>query len=127
MYGRKPTLFELVAPALASLVAARVMLILIVGPPKAGKELLATHLCTSHAFTRVHLAPSAAPLDEPDALSFDHSSAFLDYATRTWRQNYVCTDLRSSLKLQEFAKRPFVAILAVDAPLGVRYLRAVNE
>lgn len=101
------------------------MLILLIGPPKAGKEILAQHLCSQHSFTRVHLSPSSN--DDPNALHFDHSSTFLDHVTRTWRKDYVSTDLRSSLKLQEFSKRPFVAIVAVDAPVGVRFLRAVKE
>jgi hypothetical protein len=103
------------------------MLILLIGPPKAGKELLAQHLCTQHFFTRVHLSPTSPTSNDPNALHFDHSSAFLDHVTRTWRRDYVSTDLHSSLKLQEFSKRPFVAIVAVDAPVGVRFLRAVKE
>lgn len=100
------------------------MLVLIVGPPKAGKSLLATHLCSQHSFTRVHLS-QASP--SPDALHFSSSSSFLDYATATWRETYVCTDLRSATKLSEFSKRPWCIILAVDGPVGVRFLRAVAE
>ncbi|GAA6011337.1 hypothetical protein JCM10207_008305 [Rhodosporidiobolus poonsookiae] len=106
------------------------MLVCIVGPPQSGKNSLADHLVTHHAFQRVHIAPSppTLPLDAtPDShLHFTSSSDFLDRATRTWRRNYVTTDLTNKLKLVEFAKRPFTAIIAVDAPLGVRFRRACN-
>lgn len=104
------------------------MLIAVIGPPKAGKDVLATHLVLDHGFTRVHISahrPAAA--SGQDALHFTSSSAFLEHATKSWRRDYVTTDLQSRLKLQEFAKRPFVAIVAVEAPLGVRFTRAVQE
>ncbi|BGP23442.1 dCMP deaminase [Rhodotorula toruloides] len=101
------------------------MLVCIVGPPQAGKKSLADHLVRGQAFTRVHLVPSLPTSRSEDDLYFTSSSDFLDHATRTWRRNFVTVDLVSKAKLAEFAKRPFVAIVAVDAPLGVRYRRAV--
>jgi dCMP deaminase len=98
------------------------MLICLVGPPQAGKNSLADHLVAQHGYERVHLG-SSSPHLEPG--SYASSSDFLDHATRTWRRNYVTTDLISKAKLVEFAKRPFVAIVAVDAPLGTRFKRAV--
>lgn len=106
------------------------MLIIVIGPHKAGKDVLAQHLVTKHGFRRVRLGAATgrdASNATGDALWFSSSSAFLDYATRTWRRDYVCTDMHSHLKLQEFVKRPFVAVVAVDAPLGVRFRRAVAE
>lgn len=91
------------------------MLVCLVGPPQAGKSSLADFLVREHAYERVHLGQTP----------YTSSSDFLDHATRTWRRNYVTTDLTSRAKLVEFAKRPFVAIVAVDAPLGVRFRRAV--
>ncbi|GAA5869057.1 hypothetical protein JCM3774_002462 [Rhodotorula dairenensis] len=102
------------------------MLICLVGPPQAGKESLAEHLVAEHGYERVHLASSTRTGPRSGARSvYASSSEFLDHATRTWRRNYVTTDLVSKAKLVEFAKRPFVAIVAVDAPLGVRFKRAV--
>ena len=105
------------------------MLICLVGPPQAGKHSLAQHLVAHHTFTRVHLdplsSPSSSSTNSPTSLSFTSTSDFLDHATRTWRVNYVTTALTSRQKLVEFAKRPFVAIVHVDAPLGVRFKRAV--
>ena len=102
------------------------MLICLIGPAKSGKNSLAEHLVTEHGFARVHLG-SRAPLDSDpsSSLHFDSSSDFLDHVTRSWRRNYVTTDLTHRAKLEEFSKRPFVAVVAIDAPLGVRYRRAV--
>lgn len=99
------------------------MLIFLVGPPQAGKNSLADHLVAQHGYERVYLGSSSPPHLEPGF--YASSSEFLDHATRTWRRNYVTTDLVSKAKLVEFAKRPFVAIVAVDAPLGTRFRRAV--
>ncbi|KAK4331631.1 Deoxycytidylate deaminase [Rhodotorula toruloides] len=104
---------------------ARTMLVCIVGPPQAGKKSLADHLVRERSFTRVHLVPSLPTSRSQDDLYFTSSSDFLDHATRTWRRHYVTVDLVSKAKLAEFAKRPFVAVVAVDAPLGVRFRRAV--
>ncbi|KAJ8296000.1 Deoxycytidylate deaminase [Rhodotorula toruloides] len=101
------------------------MLVCIVGPPQAGKKSLADHLVRDRSFTRVHLVSSLPTSRSQDDLYFTSSSDFLDHATRTWRRKYVTVDLVSKAKLAEFAKRPFVAIVAVDAPLGVRFRRAV--
>jgi len=101
------------------------MLICLIGPAKSGKNSLAEHLTSTHDFTRVYLN-SPLPLSATSSyLSFNSSSDFLDHVTRSWRRNYVTTDLTNRGKLDEFAKRPFVAVVAVDAPLGIRYKRAV--
>ncbi|GAA6005802.1 hypothetical protein JCM11491_004016 [Sporobolomyces phaffii] len=104
------------------------MLICLIGPPKSGKNSLAEYLSSAHGFTRVHVS-TRPPLDADSAstLSFDSSSDFLDHVTRSWRRNYVTTDLTHRGKLEEFSKRPFVAVVAVDAPLGVRYRRAIAD
>ncbi|GAA5855784.1 hypothetical protein JCM8547_000355 [Rhodosporidiobolus lusitaniae] len=106
------------------------MLICLVGPPQSGKNSLADYL-VSQSFQRIHISPSPpppAPLDAPphSHLHFTASSDFLDHATRFWRRDFVTTDLVSKSKLAEFVKRPFVAVVAVDAPLGVRFRRAAE-
>ncbi|GAA5967820.1 hypothetical protein JCM21900_001781 [Sporobolomyces salmonicolor] len=104
------------------------MLICILGPTCSGRNTLADHLSREHGFTRVRLASrSRDPDPGANELHFASSSDFLDHATRTWRRNYVTTDLTSKPKVVEFAKRPFVAVVAVDAPLGVRFKRAVKD
>ncbi|GAA5918404.1 hypothetical protein JCM6882_008329 [Rhodosporidiobolus microsporus] len=106
------------------------MLLCLIGPPQSGKNTLADFLTTHNSYQRVHIAPhppAPPPLDAPSGsqLHFTSSSDFLDHATRYWRRDFVTTDLAHKTKLAEFAKRPFVAVIAVDAPLGVRFKRAV--
>ncbi|GAA6037246.1 hypothetical protein JCM8097_008641 [Rhodosporidiobolus ruineniae] len=108
------------------------MLLCLIGPPCSGKSTLADWL-TTHSFQRIHISSSAPPppppLDAPpnSHLHFNSSSDFLDHATRYWRRDYVTTDLTNKLKLQEFAKRPFTAIVHLDAPTGTRFRRAVER
>lgn len=109
-------------------------LIAILGPPASGKNSLANYLQATENFIRVHINPSS-PQTSPNAdslasateLTFQHSSDLLNHATRQWRRNFVTTDLREKDKLQEFVKRPFVAVLDVSAPVGVRWRRAVGR
>ncbi|KAK4703015.1 dCMP deaminase, partial [Phenoliferia sp. Uapishka_3] len=102
------------------------MLICVLGTPQSGKNSLANHLVDTYDFTRVYLGSASLPPDaSSNALAFPSSSAFLDFVTQTWRKNYVTTDIRRRTKLEEYAKRPFVAIVSVQAPLGVRFKRAV--
>lgn len=104
------------------------MLIAILGLPQAGKATLVQHLVQEHAFTHVVISTQPPPVSSSTpALHFRTSSAFLDYATRNWREDYVTTHLRNKLKLVEFAKRPFVVIVGVEAPLRVRWKRACQR
>ncbi|KDE04746.1 hypothetical protein MVLG_04803 [Microbotryum lychnidis-dioicae p1A1 Lamole] len=107
------------------------MLIILIGASQSGKNTLAQHLIDTHSYTRVHLprdptkssSESSSDFTSNSDLHFDSSTEFLDYATRYWKVDYVTTDLRNAVKLHEFSKRPFVAIVAVEAPLSVRYSR----
>lgn len=100
------------------------MLICVLGPPQSGKNSLADHLVAEHSFIRVHIGSAHEPGASGDALAFASSSDFLDFVTQTWRKDYVTTDLTGRVKLEEFAKRPFVAVVSVQAPLRVRFQRA---
>ncbi|SCZ98218.1 BZ3500_MvSof-1268-A1-R1_Chr3-2g06227 [Microbotryum saponariae] len=113
------------------------MLIILIGASQSGKNTLAQHLVDTHSYTRVrlprdpiseltpttHSTESSSDFTSNSDLHFDSSTEFLDYATRYWKVDYVTTDLRNAVKLHEFSKRPFVAIVAVEAPLSVRYSR----
>lgn len=106
------------------------MLIAIIGPPCAGKHLLQQHLVTTHQYTKVTISAQTPPpaRDDPTSLHFTTASAFLDYATTKWRRDYVTLDLRKSgAQLREFLKRPFVAVVSVNAPVGLRYSRQVKR
>jgi dCMP deaminase len=47
----------------------------------------------------------------------------LDHVTRDWGNNYVTEDVLSSDDLREFAVRPFVLIVRLDAPILERFRR----
>lgn len=108
-------------------------LIAILGPTASGKNTLANHLQSTQAFIRVHIDPNTTqslPSDDDitsTELGFRHSSDLLSHATRQWRRNFVTTDLRDKDKLQEFVKRPFVVVIDVSAPVGVRWRRAIKR
>lgn len=126
------------------------MLVLLVGPPCAGKERVADFLVAAHAFRRARVrAPCCAPPrraaaaahgDEASAeaaapasgagsdgdgdLSFADPAHLLDYATAHWTQNLVCRDIACARDFAVgFDKRPWVLLVAVDAPLGLRWKR----
>ena len=50
----------------------------------------------------------------------------LDHVTRDWRNNYVTADVRSYDDLHEFAIRPFVLIVKLDAPVLERFRRMIR-
>lgn len=47
----------------------------------------------------------------------------LDHVTRDWRNHYVTSDVSSSDSLRQFAVRPFVLIVRLDAPILERFRR----
>ena len=47
----------------------------------------------------------------------------LDHVTRDWRNHYVTPDVSSYDQLNEFAIRPFVLIVCLDAPVLERFRR----
>lgn len=47
----------------------------------------------------------------------------LDHVTRDWRNHYVTADVLSYDGLNEFAIRPFVLIVSLDAPILERFTR----
>ena len=50
----------------------------------------------------------------------------LDHVTRDWRNHYVTTDVLSCDELHEFAIRPFVLIVRLDAPILERFRRTTR-
>ena len=50
----------------------------------------------------------------------------LDHVTRDWRNHYVTSDVLSSGDLSEFAVRPFVLVVKVDAPILERFRRVTR-
>lgn len=105
------------------------MLIAVVGLASSGKNTLIEDLVLNHSFIRVNISSTTTSgitsSNDSNQLNFKSSSAFLDYATRNWRQDFVTRDLKNKSKLIEFSKRPFVVILGIESPLVIRYSRTV--
>ena len=96
---------------------------------------------TSKHNALAHLPQS--PLDEDQTGSNDSSSpsqagrtlrmrnrtVMLDYVTRNWKTNFVtnCLDGTRPEALLEFVRRPFCAVLHVDAPINLRWQRAQQK
>jgi hypothetical protein len=51
----------------------------------------------------------------------------LDHVTRDWRSHYVTSDVLSSEDLREFAVRPFVLVVKLDAPILDRFRRMTRD
>lgn len=115
------------------------MLIALVGPPCSGKAEVAKYLIVHHRFRPAIIPPiSSLSTEKREALTslsssssssvpfyFDTREALLDHATAHWRDNIVTLDLSSAYDLSVgFDKRPWFLLVAVDAPLVVRWQRA---
>ncbi|KAH9819944.1 cytidine deaminase-like protein [Melampsora americana] len=104
------------------------MLIALIGSRYAGKDTIAQHLVTQHAFKRVRITTSRcnetdskeARLDE---LRFDDQDGFLDYSTKHWSQDLVTTELESKIDIEKFLKRPFFVLVNIEAPTRLRWER----
>ncbi|KAJ3038555.1 Deoxycytidine monophosphate (dCMP) deaminase, partial [Rhizophlyctis rosea] len=63
-----------------------------------------------------HLPPSAP-------LKFASAQEAADYATTNWTHNLVLCPVSSVQDWEPFRKRPFALLVAVDAPISLRYAR----
>ncbi|KAJ2781039.1 Deoxycytidine monophosphate (dCMP) deaminase [Coemansia interrupta] len=101
------------------------------GSKSSGKEEVANYLVRYRGFTRIHLAGlSKTKADtannssaEVTELTFKSAKKILEYITPRWRTNYVTTDVASPIDLYLLWKRPFVLVVGIDAPTGIRYRR----
>lgn len=121
------------------------MLIALVGPPQSGKHTVANYLVHRHGFriARVATKGSTSHTDQHAAATTDVAvaattpslqgseevfatpSQLLKYATSHWRDRIVTLDVVSVQDIARgFAKRPFFLLVAVEAPLTVRYRRS---
>jgi len=130
------------------------MLMIITGTRCAGKSTIENYLALRKGFTVLHLASQSDPFDNPTIKQNDISDAsgqaadaladvpgehrsltmqdrvtMLDYVTRNWQTDFVTTELDGTQPeiLAEFIRRPFCAVLHVDAPLLLRWQRAQEK
>lgn len=99
------------------------MFVALVGAPASGKDEIARFLCEAQGFQRARISVTAHANDVclPDA------GTLLDHVTAHWQTRFVTTDLRDQHEVDAFRKRPFVLVVAVEAPLMVRYRRAIER
>ena len=94
--------------------------------PLAGKSAVARRLVDHEGFTRVRLSATAKSAADKADIVLPDAQAFLDCATERWTTHFVTTDLGTDPKIVDaFRKRPWVLLVSVEAPLSVRYKRAV--
>ncbi|KAJ2892002.1 Deoxycytidine monophosphate (dCMP) deaminase, partial [Coemansia aciculifera] len=94
------------------------MFISLIGSKASGKEEVANYLVTRLNFTRLYLDKT-----KDNKHAFATAKDLIDYITPRWRQNFVTTSVTSPIDVYLLWKRPFVLVVAIDAPLGTRYAR----
>ncbi|GHJ90430.1 hypothetical protein NliqN6_6832 [Naganishia liquefaciens] len=66
---------------------------------------------------------SSSPSKTSNALIFTKFDKLLNSVTKTWRTNYVTTDLEHAHDIEQFVKRPFFLLVGVDGPIMTRFAR----
>ncbi|KAH7102848.1 cytidine deaminase-like protein [Auriculariales sp. MPI-PUGE-AT-0066] len=121
------------------------MLIVIIGTRCAGKSTIRDYLALQKGFTILQLELESDTFGEslavmrpgseaqlslgsqvPRTLTVQNRVMMLDYVTRNWQTDFVTTALdgRRPEVLAEFVRRPFCAVMHVDAPIHLRWQRA---
>ncbi|KAJ2084149.1 Deoxycytidine monophosphate (dCMP) deaminase [Coemansia sp. RSA 988] len=126
------------------------MFIVIIGTKASGKETVTSYLTATLGFTRLYLTGSSskdkgAPDAKTDSTAipavdseliiddigdrntFDSAKELLQNVTPRWRRNYVTTDVINPVDLYLLWKRPFVLVVGIDAPTGLRYRRHCSK
>ncbi|OSX67330.1 hypothetical protein POSPLADRAFT_1042564 [Postia placenta MAD-698-R-SB12] len=96
------------------------MFIAIIGTRSAGKSTVQDYLIDRKGFQAVRLHKGE------QSLYFSTSSDMLEHATRNWRMNFVTIDLDTQESLEQFVRRPFIMVVNVDAPILLRFERALR-
>ncbi|KAJ1980619.1 Deoxycytidine monophosphate (dCMP) deaminase [Dimargaris xerosporica] len=93
----------------------------IIGAAASGKTTTLEYLVQRHGFQRLYFSshqPSVA-----SASYFTTIKALSEFVTANWKGNFVTCDVVCPNDLKLLRKRPFVLLVAVDAPITVRYQR----
>ncbi|KAF8600834.1 hypothetical protein BDV93DRAFT_256045 [Ceratobasidium sp. AG-I] len=62
-----------------------------------------------------------------NTLTFNDFDSLLSYVTQNWRQDFVCTSLRTIPVLRKCAQRPFFLLVSADAPILTRWRRSIER
>jgi dCMP deaminase len=70
------------------------------------------------------LQSNSRPMSMQLGATFATHEDMLSYLTQNWRINFVTSDLENLHVLEEFAIRPFLMVVYVDAPVLRRFERS---
>ncbi|TPX55722.1 hypothetical protein PhCBS80983_g05090 [Powellomyces hirtus] len=108
------------------------MLIALAGPPASGKRTVAQYLINAYGFQPVFLASdndSAKTLEKgapQTPFRFSTAIDLVHYVTSHWSKDFVLVSIENVSDWEPLSKRPFCLLVAVDAPLSVRFTRFRN-
>ncbi|ORZ24354.1 deoxycytidylate deaminase [Absidia repens] len=104
------------------------MLIAIIGAQCSGKHTFSNYLVEKHRFTYVYMnqPPSTVPTLYDNGLRFDTLDDMQQYITKRWRQRFVTCAINSN-GIWFLKKRPFFLLVALDAPIFIRYQRSLRR
>ncbi|KAJ1920316.1 Deoxycytidine monophosphate (dCMP) deaminase [Mycoemilia scoparia] len=101
---------------------------ILIGSSASGRQEVVNYLVKHEGFTEVFIGDSLLNghhSDEEDKVKTCHknSDELLKYVTPRWRENFVTRDLCNTDSLYQFKKRPFFLLVAIHAPIKLRYQR----
>lgn len=76
---------------------------------------------------RLHIDDSGSASTTTELIEFSNVDKLLNSVTKTWRTNYVTTDLEHAEDIERFVKRPFFLLVGVDGPLMTRFAREKSK
>jgi dCMP deaminase len=107
----------------------------------AGKRSIANYLIKYQGFSMLYIEPAQLLKNEAvsdaegimspkqvdggnaEERSFATAAALLDFVMKRWQRFWVTVDIRDDDVLEKFARRPWFILVAVDAPMFVRWER----
>ncbi|RUS19356.1 hypothetical protein BC937DRAFT_87617, partial [Endogone sp. FLAS-F59071] len=115
------------------------MFIGLCGSPASGKHTVARFLIDEYAFRYITFRDRSPGLPEDQCLQFTNVKEMEQFVTTRWRENFVTCDMDDAVALHYFRqstwaetvnfrrKRPFFLLVAVEAPITVKYQRYLSR
>ncbi|RUP46151.1 hypothetical protein BC936DRAFT_147295 [Jimgerdemannia flammicorona] len=105
------------------------MLIGICGSPCSGKHTVVRYLVDTYAFRylSVHNRNTVDihrdELTDEQRIDFNDVKEMEQFVTKRWREDFVTCHVGDAIAFEKFRKRPFFLLVAIEAPIIVRYHR----
>ena len=105
----------------------------------AGKNSVAHYLVQHQNFSRLSLSKEVSTYSSKGQQShplghsvspeirFESIDALLNFVTLRWEHRWVTTDIWTETILDLLQRRPFFILLSIDAPLGLRWARLIQQ